>query len=115
MTDTTIIAPLSDDAAFLAAERRIAELREQMRGIYAAQHGMTMDDESRLIAPLDHEMWNGPFDAIILAPPISLVSALVKLRLLADPDIGMHGVDDEMAALQQVLVYFERMFKTGGT
>jgi hypothetical protein len=55
-------------------------------------------------------MWS-VFDQIVSSPPVSLVSAAVKLRLLCDPDIGLDagGNEDEVEAVRQVLGLVERV------
>jgi hypothetical protein len=46
----------------------------------------TCADEKRLDKPISDRMW-ALYDQITLSPPVSLASAAVKLRLLADPDL----------------------------
>jgi len=84
---------LSTDADFLAAARELAELRAKKSG---------SDRTDR--------MWS-VFDQIVSSPPVSLVSAAVKLRLLCDPDIGLDaaGNADEVEAVRQVLGLVQRV------
>jgi hypothetical protein len=72
------------DADFLAAEREIAELRAERQALSPSIK--TQADEERLDKPLSDRMW-ALYDQITLSPPVSLASAAVKLRLLADPDL----------------------------
>jgi hypothetical protein len=65
---TTKTAPLADDAAFLAAERRIAELREKKERINAT-----------------HGMWALYFNGLALSPPVSPVSAIVFIAIDINP------------------------------
>ena len=74
---------LSTDADFLAAEREIAEVRAERDALDIE----TLADEERLDKPLSDRMW-ALYDQITLSPPVSLASAAVKLRLLADPDLA---------------------------
>ena len=54
-------------------------------------------------------MW-ALYDQITSSPPVSLVSAAVKLRLLADPDIGLENNEgmNDVASLRQALGLIER-------
>jgi len=54
-------------------------------------------------------MW-ALYDQITLSPPVSLVSVAVKLRLLADPDIGLENNEgmNDVASLRQALGLIER-------
>jgi hypothetical protein len=60
-------------------------------------------------------MW-AIFGNILQSPIVSATSALVKLRVLADPAIGIHAGDpnDETVALLDVLDFFERLVPTLG-
>src|ERR1700719_1701497 len=101
---------LTTDADFLAAERGIAELRSERDALDIK----TLADEERLDKPLSDRMWS-LYDQITLSPPVSLVSAMVKLRLLADPDLGLEnneGIND-VASLRQALALVERVAGDG--
>jgi hypothetical protein len=99
---------LTTDADFLAAERQLVELRAEREALSPSVK--TLDDEKRLINPLSDRIWT-LYDQITLSPPVSLVSALVKLRLLSDPDIGLAAGEGEndVASVQQVLGLVERV------
>jgi hypothetical protein len=97
---------LSTDADFLAAEREIAEVRAERDALDIK----TLADAERLDKPLSKRMW-ALYDQIALSPPVSLTSAAVKLRLLADPDLGLEnneGIND-VASLRQALGLVERV------
>jgi hypothetical protein len=99
---------LSTDANFLAAEREIAELRAERAALEPSI--ITLADEERLDRPLADRMW-ALYDQITVSPPVSLVSAAIKLGLLADPDLGLEnneGIND-IASLRQALALVERM------
>jgi hypothetical protein len=97
---------LSTDADFLAAEREIAEVRAERDALDIE----TLADEERLDKPLSDRMW-ALYDQITLSPPVSLASVAIKLRLLADPDLGLEnneGIND-LASLRQALGLVERI------
>ena len=99
---------LSTDADFLAAEREITELRAEREALSPSI--ATLADEERLDKPLSDRMW-ALYDQITLSPPVSLTSAAIKLRLLADPDLGLalnEGVND-VDSLRQALRLVERV------
>src|ERR1700682_433540 len=99
---------LSTDADFLAAERGIAELRAERQALSPSIK--TVGDEQRLDKPLSDRMW-ALYDQITLSPPVSLVSVAVKLRLLADPKLGLENNEGEndVASLRQALGLVERV------
>jgi hypothetical protein len=99
---------LTTDADFLAAEREIAELRAERKTLDASIK--TQADEARLDKPISDRIW-ALYDQITLSPPVSLVSAAVKLRLLADPDLGLENNEGEndVASLRQALGLVERV------
>ena len=96
----------TDDAGFLAAEQSLAELRQQIAA--AADKVASIAEEKALVKPLDDKMW-GLYDAILSSPPVSIASAIIKLRLLADPDIGIEngGQPQDAEAVRQVLAFLE--------
>ena len=99
---------LTTDADFLAAERGIADLRAEREALSPSIK--TVGDEERLEKPLSDRMW-AIYDQIALSPPVSLVSVAIKLRLLADPDLGLalnEGVND-VDSVRQVLGLVERV------
>jgi hypothetical protein len=94
------------DKALLAAEQEIADLRRK---------------EAALQAAGDHEeLSNKAFalDAYIakLAPD-SLIGAAVKLRRLADPEVGLEAGDndDDVGSVRQILAIVERSIAPGST
>jgi hypothetical protein len=97
---------LSDDASFLAAEQSLAELRQQIAA--AADKVASIAEEKALVKPLDDKMW-GLYGAILSSPPVSIASAIIKLRLLADPNIGIEngGQPEDAEAVRQVLAFLE--------
>jgi hypothetical protein len=99
---------LTTDAEFLAAEREIAELRTKREALSPGIK--TLADEERLRKPLSDRLW-ALYDQITLSPPVSLTSVAVKLRLLADPDLGLENNEGEndIASLRQVLGLVERV------
>jgi hypothetical protein len=103
-----MIALLITDADFLAAEREIAEFRAEREALSPSI--ITAADEERLDKPLSKRMW-ALYDQITVSPPVSLVSAAIKLRLLTDPELGLElneGIND-VASLRQVLGLVERI------
>jgi hypothetical protein len=107
---------LITDADFLAAEREIAEVRAERQALSPSiktvgdKQSKTVGDEQRLDKPLSDRMW-ALYDQITLSPPVSLASAAIKLRLLADPDLGLEnneGVND-VDSLRQALGLVERV------
>ena len=70
----------------------------------------TQADEERLGKPISDRIWV-LYDQITLSPPVSLVSVAVKLRLLADPDLGLENNEGEndVASLRQALALVERV------
>jgi hypothetical protein len=108
--DSRALSMLADEAAFLAAEQNIAELRRQI----AAINVTSIEEEKALIGPLEKRMWE-LYDAVIAAPPTSHMSALIKLRLLGDPAIGVDAGsehDDEAEAIRQVGSFLEAEGRT---
>ena len=99
-------SPLTDDAAFLAAEQNLAELRRQINA--ASERVSSVEEEEALVGPLEKRMWEF-YRVILLSPPVSTKSACIKLRLLADPGIGIEtgaGTED-VEAVRQVLAFLE--------
>jgi hypothetical protein len=97
---------LADEAAFLAAEQNLAELRRQINA--AAETVSSVEEEKALVGPLEKRMWEF-YRVILLSPPVSIKSACIKLRLLADPGIGIEtgaGTEDG-EAVRQVLAFLE--------
>jgi hypothetical protein len=96
MSDTTTTTTPADQA-LLAAEQEIAALRQKARDLSEAG-----DDA-------DHpEIWNRVFALegyIAETAPDSLIGAAVKLRRLADPEIGLEAGPalDDAGSVQQIL------------
>jgi hypothetical protein len=103
---------LSDDASFLAAEQSLAELRQQIAA--AADKVASIAEEKAFVKPLDDKMWEF-YDAIMSSPPVSIASAIIKLRLLADPNIGIEngGQPEDAEAVRQVLAFLETQAGAG--
>ena len=100
----------SDDAALLAAERRVAELRAQKDTLDERIGRGEIDDLDAIIAPLSDEQW-ALEDYIHLAPCRSLAGAAVKLRRLADEIAvrsGEEGTDAAWVSTQQILALIDR-------
>ena len=100
-----------DDAALLAAERRVAELlrqKEALRVAVEAAGSYTAQFEDRIIEPLSDEQF-ALEDLIAQTPAATLLGATVKLRWLAKEIVVMTG-DEDIAHVccRQVLAVIER-------
>ncbi|MGA8549020.1 MAG: hypothetical protein WB678_02165 [Stellaceae bacterium] len=90
------------DADLLAAEREIAALRAQSDAFRAAGDHQDHD-----------ELWNQIWELekkIAATPPTTLIGAAVKLRWLADPNLGIEAgpTDEDPDSIRQVLDLIER-------
>src|SRR5260370_14252596 len=79
-----------DDAALLAAERRVAELRAQKEALWQRGRLGEIEDDDAIIKPLSDEQF-ALEDFIALTPCQAAVGAAVKLRSLADEIAGPRG------------------------
>lgn len=98
---------LTDDAGFLAAERELAELRQQREDFSARHHHVDPPEES----------WDRStaLEAqIATSPPVSFVTVAVKLRRLLDPEVGMQAgpCDTDLPSLRQILDFLEAVDPT---
>ena len=72
---------------------------------------MSIAEEGALVKPLAAEMWER-YDTILSSPPGSI--AIIKLRVLADPDIGMDE-SQEAKSDAPVLAFLETHAGAGGS
>jgi hypothetical protein len=98
--------PLADDAAFLAAERELFDLRRQ---IHALDERLYRAEYEKLDGRI-HDLE----DLIGNSPPHSLVSVAVKLRRLVAPEgIDAGPADSDVAAVHQVHAFVEKLIAEG--
>lgn len=106
------IASATDaDAALVAAAREMAQLRAQ---IHNRPPGMTIEEEVRYEDITEAALWDRYWtlnDWIAETPAQGLEGAVIKLRLLADPDIGINigPRGSDMAMLTSALATVERL------
>jgi hypothetical protein len=99
--------PLADDAAFLAAERELFEVKRQWKMVNEDDHPAEYERLGDRIHDLE--------DLIGNSPPHSLVSVAVKLRRLAAPEgIDAGPADSDIAAVHQIHAFVEKLV-AGGT
>jgi len=104
-------APLPDgDAGLIEAERRLKEIRQRSRALYRDFFKINVQTEQDIIIAIIDPVRYGLSDFIDQTRPVGLAGAAVKLRLLADEEIGMAAGEnqDELASLRQVLEFVER-------
>jgi hypothetical protein len=79
-------------------------LAAELSGIVARLEESGNDDEEERLGEL--------IEAINTRAPQSLGDCLVKLKLLADPDIGMEAGDreDDLLSLRQVVAFLDGVF-----
>jgi hypothetical protein len=96
-------ASLRTDVDLVRAELELRQLRAQA-ALATGQTADALSDRIWLIA-----------DKISLTPPGTLIGAAVKLRLLADEDIGLLAGDSEAdrVSLRQVRDFIEREIAAG--
>jgi hypothetical protein len=99
-------APLADDAAFLAAERELLDVRRQWKMVNEDDHPVEYEKLGDRIHDLE--------DLIGNSPPHSLVSVAVKLRRLAAPEgIDAGPADSDLAAVHQIHAFVEKLIAGG--
>jgi hypothetical protein len=99
-------APLADDAAFLAAERELIDLRAARLALKEEACPTAYGDLNKRIDDLE--------DLIGNSPPHSLVSVAVKLRRLAAPEgVEAGPADSDVAAVHQVHAFVEKLIAEG--
>jgi hypothetical protein len=105
MTGNTI-RPGSTDRALLAAEQEIASLRQKSHDLRAAGDGGDHDEIWDRVSALEAY--------IAKTAPDTLIGAAVKLRRLADPDIGLEAGDNanDPESVRQILATVERSIAT---
>jgi hypothetical protein len=104
-------APLpGGDAGLIEAERRLKEIRQQTRSLYRDFFKIDAQTEKDIIIGIIDPVRYRLSDFIDQTRPAGLAGAAVKLRLLADEEIGMAAGEnqDELASLRQVLEFVER-------
>jgi hypothetical protein len=98
--------PLADDAAFLAAERELFEVKRQLHALDEHEHRA---EHEKLIERM-HDLE----DVIGNSPPHSLVSVAVKLRRLVVPEgIDAGAADSDLAAVHQIHAFVEKLIAGG--
>jgi hypothetical protein len=98
--------PLADDAAFLAAERELADLHRQKDAL----------DEHESLAEYESlgDRLNDLYELIGNSPPHSLVSVAVKLRrLVSDEGLDDSGAECDFAAVHQIHAFVEKLIAEG--
>ena len=97
--------PLADDAAFLAAERELADLHRQKDAL----------DEHESLAEYEKlgDRLNDLYVLIGNSPPHSLVSVAVKLRRLVSDEGLDDGADCDFAAVHQIHAFVEKLMARG--
>jgi hypothetical protein len=91
----------TSDAKLILAERRIADLRAEDKARDAAGSEDDHDDLWDEIFSLDK--------MIYITVPTTLAGALVKLRRLADPGLGIEvgSTENDATCVRQVLAFLE--------
>jgi len=100
------LTPLADDAAFLAAERELADLHRQKDAL----------DEHESLAEYESlgDRLNDLYELIGNSPPHSLVSVAVKLRrLVSDEGLDDSGAECDFAAVHQIHAFVEKLIAGG--
>jgi hypothetical protein len=98
--------PLADDAAFIAAERELLDVKRQLHALDEDEHRA---EHEKLIERM-HDLE----DLIGNSPPHSLVSVAVKLRRLAAPEgIDAGPADSDLAAVHQIHAFVEKLVAGG--
>lgn len=98
-------AALTDDDAFLEAEREIPRVRQERKRVSDGSDAQNKPFFDRL---------NSLEKSIDVSPPVSLTSAAVKLRHLLDPNLGLDGLNPpEETSLKQILAFIEREAQRG--
>ena len=100
------LVPLVDDAAFLAAERELLDLKRVRNALEEEDCPTTYQDLNKRLDDLENLIGN--------SPPHSLVSVAVKLRRLAAPEgIDAGPADSDVAAVHQVHAFVEKLVAEG--
>jgi hypothetical protein len=98
--------PLADDAAFLAAERDLLDLKQQWTMVNEDDHPAEYGKLEERIHDLE--------DLIGNSPPHSLVSVAVKLRrLVSDEGLDDSGAEYDFAAVHQIHAFVEKLMAGG--
>jgi hypothetical protein len=93
-----------DDAELIHAGQRLEELHRRLRD-------QPDDDEADRIADEQGKV----MVFVNNAEPAPLLGCIIKLRVLADPDVGMEAGDrpDDVDSVRQVLAFLEGMAGSG--
>jgi hypothetical protein len=90
---------LTSEADFIAAEREIAVIKPKR-------------EPDR--APRDNERIDELSAGIMESPPPTVAACAVKLRLLADPDLGIEANPGECESLHQIVAFLAGLQSAGG-
>ena len=98
----------SDDAALLAADRELTNLKEREKAVYRAHPNISVEDEQRLVCDVFDKALRAVENRIAATPPTTFAGAAVKLRRLFETGIAGAMSDIDVASLRQVQALIER-------